>query len=222
MFNMRYINTLLCFALCSLVIAGCVTQKKKDEVSKLGKVYHNTTARYNGYYNADLLIQESILQLEQQHLDNYSQLLAIYPYVEASNPKAVAEDLDLAMEKVSVVVNLHRVSQWTDDCYLIFGKAQFLKQEYESAEETFEFMTAEFHPTEVAAREAKTKSGKRLKKAAKRGENTDKEAVKQLSKKQHSKRLLINSPLATMGPGTTALPLAEETAHSTSSRATRP
>ena len=187
MFSMRYINTLLCFVLCSLVLAGCVTQKKKDDVSKLGKVYHNTTARYNGYYNADLLIQESILQLEQQYVDNYSQLLPIYTYVEASNPKAVAEDLDLAMEKVSVVVNLHRVSQWTDDCYLIFGKAQFLKQEYESAEETFEFMTAEFHPTEVAAREAKTKSGKRLKKAAKRGESTDKEAVRQLSKKQRIK-----------------------------------
>ncbi len=191
MFNMRYFNTLLCLTLSLFVISGCVTQKKKSDVSKLGKVYHNTTARYNGYYNADLLIQESILQLEQQTVDNYSQLLPIYTYVEAPNPKAVAEDLDLAMEKVSVVVNLHRVSQWTDDCYLIFGKAQFLKQEYESAEETFEYMTSEFHPAEVAAREAKTKSGKQLKKALKRGETTDedKESIKKLNKKQRQKLL---------------------------------
>lgn len=186
---MRYLNAFLCFCLCSLVIAGCVTQKKKDDVGALGKVYQNTTARYNGYYNADLLIQESILKLEQQYVDNYSQLLPIYKYVEASNPKAVAEDLDKAMEKVSVVVNLHRVSQWTDDCYLIFGESQFLKQEYESAEETFKFMTAEFNPTEVAARESKAKSGKRLKKAVKRGETSanDKEAVKQLSKREREK-----------------------------------
>lgn len=186
---MRYFNSILYIGLCSIVLASCVTQKKKDDVSKLGKVYHNTTARYNGYYNADLLIQESILQLEQQHVDNYSQLLPIYKYVEAPNPKAVAENLDLAMEKVSVVVNLHRVSQWTDDCYLLFGQAQFLKQEYESAEETFEYMTAEFHPSEVAAKEAKSKSKKQLKKAVKRGETTeeDKEAVKQLSKKQQQK-----------------------------------
>lgn len=152
-----------------LVASGCVTQKSKEDRGVIGKAYQNTTARYNGYYNAGLLLDESTLELEKQFQDNYSHLLPIYKYVEADNPKAVAKDIDKAIEKVSVVVNLHRVSQWTDDCYLLLGQAQFLKQEYESAEETFEFMTAEFHPNAVAERAAKAKAKKNRKKAIKKG-----------------------------------------------------
>jgi hypothetical protein len=42
------------------------------------------------------------------------------------------------------------ISRWTDDCYLVLGQSQYLKQDYESAEESLEFMTAEFNPKEVA------------------------------------------------------------------------
>ncbi len=168
---LRKINTSVIFIVALLVVSGCVTQKSKEDIGVIGKAYQNTTARYNGYYNAGLLLDESTLELEKQHQDNYSHLLPIYKYVEADNPKAVAEDLDKAMEKVSIVVNLHRISQWTDDCYLLLGKAQFLKQEYESAEETFEFMTAEFHPNAVAEREAKAKARKNRKKAVKKGKS---------------------------------------------------
>ncbi|MFQ5447922.1 MAG: tetratricopeptide repeat protein, partial [Saprospiraceae bacterium] len=166
---MRKINTPVLVIALVLIISGCVTQKSKEDIGVIGKAYQNTTARYNGYYNAGLLLDESRLALEDQYQDNYSHLLPIYKYVEANNPKAVADDLDEAMKKVSVVVNLHRVSQWTDDCYLLLGQAQFLKQDYETAEETFEFMTAEFHPNVVAEREAKAKAKKNRKKAVKKG-----------------------------------------------------
>ncbi|TAK40972.1 MAG: tetratricopeptide repeat protein [Saprospiraceae bacterium] len=166
---LRKNNTSILFIATLLIASGCVTQKSKEDIGVIGKAYQNTTARYNGYYNAGLLLDESTLELEKQFQDNYSHLLPIYKYVEADNPKAVAENLDKAIEKVTVVVNLHRVSQWTDDCYLLLGQAQFLKQEYESAEETFEFMTAEFNPNAVAEREAKAKAKKNRKKAIKKG-----------------------------------------------------
>lgn len=184
---MKYIDRISLFLALS-ILAGCVTQKKKEDVGAIGKIYHNTTARYNGYYNADLLLQESILELENQTRDNYSKLLPIYKYVEAPNPKAVAEKLNKAMEKMAVVVNMHRVSHWTDDCYLLFGKAQFLKQDYEAAEKTFQFMVAEFHPAEVAKREAKMQSAKKRKQAARRGEApAGSDEVKSLSRKEREK-----------------------------------
>ena len=171
-----------------VMLTACTTQKRKGELSGLGKLYHNTTAHYNGYFNASVLLAESTLELENQYQDNYNHVLPIYKYVEAENPKAVAEPLNKAIEKVSVVVNLHRVSQWSDDCYLVMGQAQYLQQDYEAAEETLEFMMGEYNPLEVAKREAKTSSAKKRRKAAKKGETVtaDGEKIK-LSKKEKEK-----------------------------------
>lgn len=174
-----------------MAVSGCVTQKKKDDVGPLGKGYHNMTAHYNGYYNATVLLAEGMVELEGQHKDNYRKILPVYKYLAAENPKAVAENMDKAAEKVSLVVNMHRVSRWTDDCYLVLGQSQYLKQDFESAEESLEFMTAEFNPKEVAKREAKSKSGKKRKKAVKSGKasNTgeDGEEKVELSKKEKEK-----------------------------------
>lgn len=116
----------------------------------MGKLWHNTTAHYNGYFNADELMTASFQTLEDQYQDNYNQLLPVYEYIATDNQQAVAGDLDEAIKKVSVVVNLHRQSNWTDDCYLLVGQAQFLKKDYESAEETLRFMTEEFSPAKMA------------------------------------------------------------------------
>jgi len=169
--------------------SGCVTQKKKEDVGPVGKVFHNMTARYNGYYNASVLLYESTLALESQHQENYKKILPIYKYVEADNPKAVAEPLDKSINKVSVVVNLHRVSHWTDDCYLMMGQAQYLKQDYEAAEETLAFMMGEFNPKEMAKKEAKSKSYKKRKKAIKSGKASkdDGDGPIKLSKKEKEK-----------------------------------
>jgi len=158
-------------------------------------VFQNTTARYNGYYNATVLLEESRLALDEQTTDNYNKILPIYKYVEADNPKAVANDLDEAIKKVSVVVNLHRASHWTDDCYLLLGKAQYLKQDYEAAEETFEYLADEFSPEAMAKKEAeiqkKKKRGKKIAHGSSRsghsGAVKDKEAVK--SKKLKNKEI---------------------------------
>lgn len=142
----------------SFVAAGCVTQKKKGERSALGKLYENTTARYNGYYNATVLLEESMLTLEQQYQDNYNALLPLYPYMAFDNARAVASQLDEAIKKVSTVVMLHRSSRWTDDCYLLMGKAQFVKRDYESAEETLKYLVEEFPPDNPVQTTAPKKS----------------------------------------------------------------
>ncbi len=174
-----------------LVVSSCVTQKKKDDVGALGKGYHNMTAHYNGYYNATVLIAEGKLELENQYKENYRKVLPVYKYLATDNPKAVAESMDKAAEKVSLVVNMHRVSRWTDDCYLVLAQSQYLKQDFESAEETLEFMVAEFNPKEVAKREAKSNKSKKRKKAVKKGKvsnsGDDGDEKVELSKKEKQK-----------------------------------
>jgi tetratricopeptide (TPR) repeat protein len=129
-----------------MLFSACVTTRKKGEAKGLKLWYQNLTGKYNGYFNANVLLDESIDLLNEQHVDNYTKILEIYPYTVVDNPKAAAPSLDKAIEKVAVVGTIHRVSHWTDDSYLLMGKSQFLKQEYETAQETLEYLTEMYNP----------------------------------------------------------------------------
>lgn len=89
---------------------------------------------------------ETLLSIDNQHVDNYTQRLKMFPFLELQNTSAVATDLDVAIEKVAIVVKKHPYSNWVDDSYLIVGQAQLVKQDYESAEKTLRFLVNEFRP----------------------------------------------------------------------------
>ncbi|MEM0991998.1 MAG: tetratricopeptide repeat protein [Bacteroidota bacterium] len=147
-------------AVIAFIINACVTQKKRNDVGKVKKAYHDVTAEFNGYFNATELYNASVLSLTEQTPTNYSKLLPIYPYVATENPAAVAADMDEAIKKVTLVAALHGPSHWVDDCYLMAAKAQYLKQDYESAEETLEFLVSEFSPEALLSKEKKKKRAK--------------------------------------------------------------
>lgn len=180
---------LLMLLLLTVFLLSCVTQKEKGDLNAVQKLYHNTTSRYNGYFNAKLLYEASVLALNNQYQENYNKVLPVYQYTEIDDPKPVYEDLDNTVKKVSVVVSLHRDADWVDDCYLLMGKAQYLKQDYESAQEALEYMVAEFNPEALAkkkSRKAKRakKEASRTKKGKKEREKTKKKAKKERSKKK--------------------------------------
>lgn len=194
-FSLEKINKLLVYGLILLFSTSCAVQKKKDEKSgPISKLYHNVTAHYNAYYNADVLVNESTASLSEQYPDNYTKILPVFDYVAADNPTAVASNLDEAIKKVTVVVNLHPESNWSDDCYLLAGKAQYLKQDYESAEETLLYMLKEFSPEAIAQREKDgikrtAASGKKTKPRKKKSTKKDrKKAKKAREKAQKDKR----------------------------------
>lgn len=180
-----------------LTFPSCVTKKKRGDVSALKKFYHNTTAEFNGYYNANVILNESILQLNQQHEDNYNQILDIYEYVEAPNPTALAGELDNAIKKVAMVVALHRVSHWTDDCYLLMGQAQYLKQDYESAEETFKYLVSEFEEDgsednpNVKKEKTRAEKQKTIKEKRKEREKERKRKRKEIRKRNKERKKAI-------------------------------
>jgi len=183
-------------------LSACVTQKSRDEeYSLIGKLYHNTTAHYNGYFNADELMTESLIELRQQAPVNYQQLLPVYPALAAPNPQAINKNMDLAIEKVTRVVNLHRQSQWTDDCYLMLGKANYYKRDYESAEAAFRYLVNEFDPMEIAEEEAEeeAKGGKNKKKLSKKerakiARKKRREYNRRLKRKKRGKDVKLKSP----------------------------
>ena len=157
-----------------LLMLSCATKKSKEDVSFLGKVYHNTTAKYNGYFNADEIRTAAYLQLESSNQDNYTEVLRIFPWQGGDGDKVKGE-LDRAIEKVSIVAASHEVSHWRDDCYLLVGEAQFMQKDYESAEETLEFFAQEFDPL---------KAKKRRKSKRAKVENEDAKKEKEKDRKQ--------------------------------------
>lgn len=170
-----------------IILAGCASKKrgKDKEPSALGKFYHNTTAEYNGYFNANEIMKESYLQLQAAHEDNYTEILPVYDYANAPDPKTVVDELDRAIEKVTTVALIHEPSHWVDDCYVLMGEAQYLKRDYETAEETFEYFKEEFNPGNPFGRNyTKKKVNKKALKKEREKERAEAKKEKEVEKKE--------------------------------------
>ena len=187
-FALKRFNTLLSLWVLFIFISSCATQKSKEDPSKLGKFYHDVTSKYNGYFNANELLDASIVSLETQHQDNYNKILSVYKYSAADNPKSVAGDLDNAIKKVGVVASLHPASHWKDDCYLLMGQAQFVKKDYESAQETLEFMVDEYDPKNAGKKRKKKKKTKKSKKERKKEAADKRKEREKVAKEKKKKR----------------------------------
>ncbi len=115
------------------------------------RVYHNLAAHYNGYWNGKESYNEGIRQLNSKLQNNYSEILPVYNYGTEQDAKALAPNMERAVQKASVVIQKHSMrfqnkeyNRWIDDAYLLIGKAYFYQREYVSARRTFEFMMDEF------------------------------------------------------------------------------
>lgn len=215
------------------VLTACVTKKSRDDQSKIGQYYHNLTSRFNGWFNANELVVASIATLEEQHVDNYNEILPLYEYAAVDNADAVKADLDEAIKKVSVVVTMHKYSDWADDCYLLIGKSMYLKKDYESAENALEYYMDEFQPngkranskykrksSRSSSRGGKTasevreanKRKKELEKARKKAEKERKAYNKELRKRKKKGKPtddLVRPGTTKAADGTTTIPLSE-------------
>jgi tetratricopeptide (TPR) repeat protein len=151
----RFLFLLLAF---QIAVSSCASTKRRDDQSALGKLWHNMNSHYNGYFNARELMTETLMNVNEQHVDNYTQRLKMFPFLELQNTSIVAEPMDIAVEKVAIVVKKHPYSNWVDDSYLLVGQAQLIKQDYESAERTFRFLVNEFRP-QPKRNKARSKKG---------------------------------------------------------------
>jgi len=163
----------------SLFLTSCVTERKVDEAHGTRLFFQNLNSKYNGFFNASVLMDEATDKLRAQHVDNYAKVLDIYPELAVENPKSVSSELDKAIEKIAVVATYHRSSDWTDDCYLLLGKAQYYKHEFENAQETFEYMSEVYDPN--AKRRPLTAADRKANAAAAAAERklTQKEKLKE-------------------------------------------
>ena len=147
-----------------LVILGTSCTTKKDGF--VYRVFHNTTARYNGYFYAKESMREADMQLAEQHKDDYDEVLPIFIMGDEEGAQAIFPLMERAIEKSSNVIDRHKMApqgrskkknkrpemnKWIDDNYLLIGQAYYYKQNYYKAEEMFLFISRKYKEPEMQA-----------------------------------------------------------------------
>lgn len=175
-----YYGLLLLFI--PLLYTGCGMQKK---TSLTHTAYHDLTARYNRYFNSKLILQETYASFEDNHEDDYNQLLPLYIYGTEQQAQSAYPDLDEVIKKASANIKLHENSKWTDDAYFHIGECHYLKRDYDEALKAFIYITSEFDKGVRMEPRKKHKSKSRSREEAEKERNTNQYYEKGLSFTKH-------------------------------------
>ncbi|MCA6078316.1 methyltransferase [Fulvivirga sedimenti] len=124
----------LFFAL--FLLSGCSAERK----NVISKGYHNTTARFNAVFYAKNRIAEIESIIEDNHDNNYDQILRIYPPYDSVMALSYKEQSDDAIKKASIAIERHKNSKFVDDAYLLVGIARMYDTDYVNAVETFKYV----------------------------------------------------------------------------------
>lgn len=109
------------------------------------RIYQNTVTRYNYYYNAHRKYQGAISNLKKNNKDDFSKILSIYPYDITKSGTSVAGDMDSVIKKSSFSTQIHDPrSKWFDNLYFLMGRASYVKNDFDGAITTFQFVANEY------------------------------------------------------------------------------
>ncbi|MDA8535673.1 hypothetical protein N9K38_00780 [Flavobacteriales bacterium] len=135
-----------------LLTSSCSTKKK----SWVNRQYHNTTAKFNGYFNGNESIKLGVKKLHASHIDDYTAILPVYPTGDLKKSKKSHSYMDKAIKKGSIVIQRHSMKikgkeycKWIDDNYLMVGKSYFYKGEFDEAIKTFSYIKNEYEKNEI-------------------------------------------------------------------------
>ncbi len=125
-----------------VTLLACSVKKNK----RLNRSFHAVTARYNKYFNAEVLFNETVQQYKTNTKEDFGDVLNIREIGTSDESKALYAPLGIVIEKCSDVVRRHSMkikgkekNPWLDETFLLLGKAHFYKQDYESASVVFNY-----------------------------------------------------------------------------------
>jgi len=121
----------------------------------LNRGYHYVTVKYNGYFNGNEAYKLAKKNIEFADKDDFDNLLNVFSYGNLTDNKNEYSNLNRSLMKGAKMIDRHSMkfkvssedieyNQMIDDCYLLIGKARFLKFDLEAAKETFLFIKNNF------------------------------------------------------------------------------
>jgi tetratricopeptide (TPR) repeat protein len=132
-----FFGLLFCVA---MVLFSCNPNKNKW----LNRNWHSMTGRFNVYFNGELKYHEVMETLEKGHQNDFTKILDVFPYGDEAAAKGVSGQLDIVLKKVSLAIQNHYVGRYTDNSYLLMGKAHYMKRDYYAGMEAFQYINAKY------------------------------------------------------------------------------
>lgn len=105
--------------------------------------YHDTTAHYNAHFLADERMKEIEEKIFASYQDNYNEILQVLPPLDTNATAAYKADFEYCIKTASIPIQFHSQSKWTDDCYIIVGKARMYQGDFANALTTFKYVNTE-------------------------------------------------------------------------------
>lgn len=132
-----------------LTVAACSTEKN----TWLSRTYHGTTAHYNGYFNANDLLQGALTSYRAGLKEDYYSILPVQPMPNAEEVKNYYTPIDTAISKCTKVIQKHAMpgmdkpskkkdehNPWIDENWLTIGIANYYRRDYVLAMKNFEYV----------------------------------------------------------------------------------
>jgi len=145
-----------------LILASCST---KNNTAK-SRWWHSFNARYNTYFNGSQAFIDGSLEKEKGNKDDYTELIPLYTVSNKQSRDLGKGNFDRAIEKSAKAIQRHSIKarpDWTKNrrktakdiewlnrreynpflwkAWLLMGKSQFQKGEFEEAAATFSYMS---------------------------------------------------------------------------------
>ncbi len=144
-------NFIFCCLL--LVVISCSTQKDGFTY----RVYHNVTAHYNGYFNAEESIKAGLKKVNLAYKPDYDNILPIFVNGTDEISKTIYPEMERAIEKSEKVINRHTLkkeadkkkkrpvfNKYIDENYMVIGKSYFYKRNFLKAEQVFKYVNGKY------------------------------------------------------------------------------
>lgn len=136
-------------AIAVMVLVACSTEKN----TWINRNYHSLTAHYNGYYNANELIDQGMTSYRDGRIENYYELLPIDPVPSEQEVSALYPSIDTAIVKCKKVIQNHSMpsndrpskkkeehNRWIDENWTTIGIASYYRRDYDGAMKSFKFV----------------------------------------------------------------------------------
>ncbi len=148
--------------------AGCSVEKNTGAT----RAYHDLVSHYNIYFNASESYKAGMRQAWRQYKPDFNKTLPVFPMSNDETAGVVTSSMDRVIKKTSKLITYHSITarpkksphptekdkafyklpeynKWVDDSYLLMGKAQYMKNDLESAAITFNYIINRFPDEKV-------------------------------------------------------------------------
>lgn len=135
------------------LLSACSTEKNTG----VNRAYHYVTARFNGNFNANELINISLATYRDNLSEDYYNLIPLEAVPNATEVEAYYPAIDTAIAKVKIVIADHSMptndrpskknaehNNYIDENWITIGKAYYYRRDYDIALKSFKFINKYF------------------------------------------------------------------------------